>query len=78
MEVKEVIKTMQFFEKMRVGDWIGVNDKGNKYHIHKVVDGFIISFIISKSEDNENYKVLKKVDKRNLINFLSDVNGVIF
>jgi len=74
MEVKEVIKTMQVFEKMRVGDWIGVNDKGNKYHIHKVKDGFIIS----KTENNENYKVLKKVDKRDLIIFLSDVNGVIF
>ena len=74
MEVKEVVKTMKVFEKMRIGDWIGVNDKGKKYHIHKVVDGFIIS----RSEDNESYKVLKKVDKRNLLNFLCDVNGVIF
>jgi hypothetical protein len=74
MEVKEVIKTMQVFEKMRIGDWIGVKDEGAKYHIHKVKDGFIIS----KSEDNENYKVLKKVDKKDLFNFLCHVNGVIF
>jgi hypothetical protein len=74
MEVKEVIKTMQVFEKMRVGDWIGVQDEGIKYHIHKVKDGFVIS----KSENNENYKVLKKVDKKDLFNFLCDVNGVIF
>jgi hypothetical protein len=74
MEYKEFIRALKNLEVLKVGDWMGVDAGNEKYHIHKVDNGFILS----KSEDNENYKFYKKLSRNDLIDFLKDVNGVIF
>jgi len=74
MEYIEFKKALMNLENLKLGDWLGVDDGIVKYHIHKVKDGFTIS----KSEDKEIYKFYKKLNRNDLIDFLKDLNGVIF
>jgi len=74
MDYIEFKRALKNLEVLKVGSWLGVDDGVVKYHIHKVDDGFVLS----KSEDKENYKFYKKLNKNDVIDFLKDVNGVIF
>ena len=74
MDYKDFLSALKNLEVLKVGSWLGVDAGNVKYHIHKGKDGFVLS----KSEDKENYKFFKKLNKNDVIDFLKDVNGVIF
>ena len=74
MDYKEFIRALKSLEDLKEGKWIGVDCGNEKYHIYKVEDGFMIF----RSMDKENYRFYKKLTRNDVVDFLKDINGVIF